>query len=367
LLPPVERFQADHNSFDDQLYVDFEDDSADPGDEVDRGWQVGPTVSERGSLWILDQHRLLCGDARREADLDRLMSSSQAAMAFLDVPYNVRVRDIGGRGRIKHLEFAFASGEMSRPEYVEFLKGALGNCSRVSRDGALQYVCCDWRHVSEIIEAGGLAYGEVLNIVVWVKSNAGQGSFYRSQHEFIVVFRIGKAAHLNNIELGRHGRSRSNVWAYRGVNTFSAGRMDELRSHPTVKPVALVADATRDCTRRREIILDTFSGSGTTIMAAERIGRCAYAMEIEPRCVDVAIRRWQASPAKTLWMARAAAPSTSWRQSAPTLPKTRESLPRFRWTSAKAVRSKATATNHENPPEIVPETDRDLLAHRNLR
>ena len=168
----------------------------------------------------------------------------------------------------------------------------------MSRDGAVQYVCCDWRHVTEIIEAGRLTYGEVLNIVIWVKSNAGQGSFYRSQHEFIVVFRVGRSPHLNNIQLGRHGRSRSNVWTYRGVNTFGRGRMEELRSHPTVKPVALVADAMRDCTRRRDIVLDTFSGSGTVIMAAERIGRRAYAMEIEPRYVDVAIRRWQAFTGK---------------------------------------------------------------------
>jgi DNA modification methylase len=278
----------------DQLQVDFEEDSADPGDEIDRGWQTGPVVSQQGILWVLDQHRLLCGDARSEGDLDRLVGSSRAAMAFLDVPYNVRVRSIGGRGRVKHAEFAFASGEMTPPEYVEFLEGALSNATRVSRDGAVHFVCCDWRHVTEIIEAGGLAYGETLNVVVWVKSNAGQGSFYRSQHEFVVVFRAGEAAHLNNIELGRHGRSRSNVWNYRGVNTFGAGRMEELRSHPTVKPVALVTDAMRDCTRRRDIVLDTFSGSGTTIMAAERIGRRAYAMDVEPRYVDVAVRRWQA-------------------------------------------------------------------------
>jgi DNA modification methylase len=226
------------------------------------------------------------------------MGSSRAAMAFLDVPYNVRVQSIGGRGRVKHGEFAFASGEMSRLEYVEFLVGALGNASRVSRDGAFHFVCCDWRHVTEITEAGGLAYGDPLNIVVWVKSNAGQGSFYRSQHEFVVVFRVGKVPHLNNIELGRHGRSRSNVWNYRGVNTFGAGRMEELRSHPTCKPVALVADAMRDCTRRRDVILDTFSGSGTTIMAAERIGRRAYVIDVEPRYADVAVRRWQAFTGK---------------------------------------------------------------------
>ncbi len=282
----------------DQLQVDFEEDTADPGDEIDRAWQTAPVVSQLGSLWVLDRHRLLCGDARSEPDLDRLMGANRAAMAFLDVPYNVRVRDIGGRGRTKHAEFAFASGEMSSPEYVKFLMSALGNASRVSCQGAVHFVCCDWRHVTEIIKAGGLAYGETLNIIVWVKSNAGQGSFYRSQHEFIVAFRVGEAPHLNNIELGRHGRSRSNVWNYRGVNTFGADRMEELRSHPTVKPIALVGDAMRDCTKRNDAVLDTFSGSGTTIMAAERVGRRAFAMEVEPRYVDVAVRRWQAFTGK---------------------------------------------------------------------
>ena len=135
----------------------------------------------------------------------------------------------------------------------------------------------------------------MLNLIVWVKSNAGQGSFYRSQHELIGVFRVGRAPHLNAIELGRHGRSRSNVWKYAGANTFRAGRMDDLRAHPTVKPpVALVADAIKDCTQRHGIVLDTFSGSGTTLLAAERVGRHAYSLEIDPRYVDVAIRRWQA-------------------------------------------------------------------------
>jgi DNA modification methylase len=282
----------------DQLQIDFEDNSADPDDEVDRGWLAGPPVSRRGSLWVLDQHRLLCGDARSENDLDRLIGSSRAAMAFLDVPYNVRVRSIVGRGRIKHAEFALASGEMSPTEYIDFLANVMCNASRVSRDGAVHYVCCDWRHVVEVIEAGRLAYGLTLNIVVWVKTNAGQGSFYRSQHEFVVVFRVGNATHLNNVELGRHGRSRTNVWNYRGINSFGAGRMDRLRSHPTVKPVALIADAMRDCTRRRDMVIDTFSGSGTTIMAAERIGRRALAMDIEPRYVDLAVRRWQAFTSK---------------------------------------------------------------------
>ena len=164
----------------------------------------------------------------------------------------------------------------------------------MSRDGAIHFVCMDWRHLGELIEAGSAVYGAMVNLAVWAKTNAGQGSFYRSAHELIGVFRVGETPHLNNIELGRHGRSRTNVWHYAGVNTFRAGRMDDLKSHPTVKPVALVADAIKDCTRRGDIVLDTFSGSGTTVLAAERVGRRACAMEIEPRFVDVTIKRWQA-------------------------------------------------------------------------
>jgi DNA modification methylase len=251
-------------------------------------------VSQRGDLWQLDSHRLLCGDARETTDLDRLFGGEQAAMAFLDPPYNVRVRSVVGRGRTKHGEFAMASGEMSSQEFVRFLIETLGNAATHSRAGAVHYVCTDWRHFGELREAGQQTYGEMLNLAVWIKSNAGQGSFYRSQHVLIGVFRVGEAPHLNNIELGRHGRSRSNVWRYAGVNSFRAGRMDELRVHPTVKPVALVADAMKDCTRRQDIVLDTFCGSGTTVLAAERVGRRAYGLELEPRYVDVAIRRWQA-------------------------------------------------------------------------
>jgi hypothetical protein len=186
-----------------------------------------------------------------------------------------------------------ASGEMSRPEFVEFLKDTLGNAAAHSRPGALNYVCMDWRHQGELIEAGEMVYDEMINLVVWVKSNAGQGSFYRSQHELISVFRVAGAPHLNNIQLGCHGRSRSNVWHYAGVNSFRAGRMDELSVHPTVKPVALVADAIQDCTGRGDIVLDTFAGAGTTVLAAERVGRRAYLLELEPKYVDVTIRRWQ--------------------------------------------------------------------------
>lgn len=278
----------------DQLVADFEEDASDPDDTIDPAWASGAPVSKPGDLWQLGKHRLLCGDARTAEHVARLMGGARAAMAFLDPPYNVRVRDIGGRGQIKHAEFAMASGELSRSDFVSFLKATLAQATAVSHDGAVHYVCMDWRHVGELIEAGGAIYGEMLNLAVWVKSNAGQGSFYRSQHELVGIFRVGAEAHLNNVELGRHGRSRSNVWHYSGVNTFRAGRLDELRVHPTVKPVALVADAVRDCTRRGDIVLDVFAGSGTTILAAERVGRRAYTMEIEPRFVDAAIKRWQA-------------------------------------------------------------------------
>jgi DNA modification methylase len=278
----------------DQIAVDFEEDATDPADALDADWAAAAPVSKPGDLWRLGNHRLVCGDARKEDGLVLLMEDDRAAMAFLDPPFNVRVREIVGRGQVKHQEFAMASGELSRSQFVEFLTNSLGAVASISRPGAVHYVCMDWRHMAELLEAGQATYREILNLAVWVKSNAGQGSFYRSQHELIGIFRVGDAAHLNNVELGRHGRSRSNVWHYAGVNTFRAGRMDDLKSHPTVKPVALIADAMRDCTRRGDIVVDTFSGSGTTILAAERVGRRAFALEIEPRFVDVAIRRWQA-------------------------------------------------------------------------
>jgi DNA modification methylase len=284
-FPPVEI---------DQLTVDFEEDASDPDDAVDPEWTTGVPVSRPGDLWHLGRHRLLCGDARKADDLDRVMCDSRAAMAFLDPPYNVSVRGIVGRGQVKHAEFAMASGELSRSDFVSFLQTTLERAAAVSHEGAVHYVCMDWRHVGELIEAGGKVYGETLNLAVWVKSNAGQGSFYRSQHELVGVFRVGEQAHLNNVELGRHGRSRSNVWHYAGVNTFRAGRLDELKSHPTVKPIALVADAMKDCSRRGDVVFDSFCGSGTTILAAERVGRQARTLEIEPRFVDVAIKRWQA-------------------------------------------------------------------------
>ena len=250
-------------------------------------------VTQRGDLWLMGRHRLLCGDARDRDDIYRVMGGAQAAAVFCDPPYNVRVRSIGGRGRVRHPEFAFASGEMSTDEFRSFLAQTLRLAVEASFDGAVHYVCIDWRHVADLIEVAGGVYGEVLNIVVWVKTNAGQGSFYRSQHELVGVFRVGDQAHRNNVELGRFGRNRSNVWTYAGVNTFGKGRMDALAAHPTVKPVALVAEALLDCTARGDLVLDPFMGSGTTILAAEKVARAAAGVEYEPRYIDVAVERWQ--------------------------------------------------------------------------
>ena len=254
----------------------------------------GRTVSRRGDLWLLGKHRLLCGDARSSGDIDHLMGGALADAVFADPPYNVRVAGhVQGRGRVKHKEFAFASGEMSDGEFRTFLSTCLSTAARVSRDGAIHFVCMDWRHVDALIEVGRVTYGAYLNLVVWNKTNAGQGSFYRSQHELIGVFRVGDGAHQNNVELGRHGRNRSNVWTYQGINTFGADRDKALAWHPTVKPVALVADALRDCTAKGDLVLDPFLGSGSTLIAAEKVGRRCFGLEYEPAFVDVAIRRWQ--------------------------------------------------------------------------
>lgn len=216
-------------------------------------------------------------------------------MVFADPPYNLRIKGkVRGRGRVGHAEFAFASGEMSETEFRIFLGACLSEAERNSRDGSVHFVCMDWRHVRDLIEVAGTVYAHMLNLVVWNKTNPGQGGFYRSGYEHIGVFTKGNAAHQNNVELGKHGRNRSNVWTYPGVSSFGVGRDDLLAIHPTCKPVSLVADAMRDCTSKGDIVLDPFLGSGTTLMAAERVGRRACGIEYEPRFVDVAIRRWQA-------------------------------------------------------------------------
>lgn len=255
----------------------------------------GPPVVAPGDLWILGKHRLICADARDPVALARLMDGQKARMVFVDPPYNVPIAGhVQGRGKIQHREFAFASGEMTTAAFTTFLEEALRLCAEHAMEGSLHYVCMDWRHTGELNAAGGRVYDALKNICVWVKSNAGQGSFYRSQHELVFVFKKGEETHVNTIELGQHGRSRSNVWSYPGTNSFKAGRGDELTMHPTVKPVALVADAIRDCTHRGDIVLDSFAGSGTTVLAAEKVGRRARAVEIDAIYADVMVWRWLA-------------------------------------------------------------------------
>lgn len=250
-------------------------------------------VSKPGDLWVLgEKHRLLCDDARH-ADYPRLMQGSLAQMIFADVPYNIDVTKAVGRGRTKHRNFVMAAGEMSPAEFTIFLGQTLGLAAKSTANGALCYFCIDWRHQREMLDAGAAVFdNELKALVVWAKTTPKQGSFYRSQHELIYVYKHGTGPHLNNIELGKHGRNRSNVWTYPGANTFRSGRMADLAAHPTVKPIPLVADAIRDCTTRDDIILDPFLGSGTTIVAAEKVGRRGYAIEIDPIYVDVAVRRW---------------------------------------------------------------------------
>jgi len=275
----------------DSLMGDLVDPEQDPSDELP-GVAKEP-VSRRGDLWLLDRHHLLCGNAKDDADLRKLMGRERATMVFTDPPFNVRISSVQGRGKIRHREFLEGSGELSPEEFTCFLVDSLALAASYSFDGSIHYDCMDWRHIGEMLAAGNEVYGKPKNLVVWVKTNAGQGTFYRSQHELIFVFKNGAASHINNFELGQHGRNRSNVWTYAGVNTFRAGRLDDLSVHPTVKPVALVADAMGDTSRRGDIVLDPFMGSGTTILAAERVGRRGYGIEIDPLYVDAAVRRWQ--------------------------------------------------------------------------
>lgn len=259
--------------------------------------ESGPPVSEQGDLWSLGRHRLLCGSALDPAAYTTLMQGNKAEMVFTDPPYNVRIDGHAtGLGANRHREFAMASGEMSYAEFQAFLLSTFMLLASNSTDGSLHYVCMDWRHSGEILAAARAVYSEHKNTCVWVKSNAGMGSLYRSHHEFVFVFKNGNSAHRNNVQLGRFGRHRTNVWNYPGANSLGRGTEDGnlLALHPTVKPIKLVADAILDCSARGDLILDPFMGSGSTLMAAERVGRRCNGLEIDPLYVDTIIRRWQA-------------------------------------------------------------------------
>ncbi len=268
-------------------------DAADSADEFDAA--TGPAASVAGDLWQLGDHRLYCGDALNPMAYIALMGTNRAAAAFTDPPYNVKIDGhVCGSGSVKHREFAMASGEMTEEEFTDFLTKGLTSICTHSTPGALIFACTDWRHVAELHAAGRSSGCELLNLCVWVKSNGGMGSLYRSRHELVFVFRNGKEAHLNNIQLGRFGRNRSNVWNYPGVSSFARkGCKNVLKLHPTVKPIALISGAILDSTRRDDIVLDSYIGSGTTILAAVRIGRRCFGIEIDPLYTDTAIDRWQ--------------------------------------------------------------------------
>ena len=265
--------------------------SEDPDDEVIPAVPVSPRVRP-GDIWQLGEHRVACGDGRDVEFLQRVVGEGEKVdCAFLDPPYNVKINGhANAKGR--HREFAMASGEMSEDEFRTFLSHTLGACAKVSRDGAVHFVCMDWRHMDDVTASVSGIYDELLNICVWNKSNAGMGSLYRSKHEMVFVYRVGSTSHTNNVELGKHGRNRTNVWDYPSVNSMKGSRREDLELHPTVKPVAMVADACKDVTRQGELVLDIFLGSGTSLIAAERVGRRFRGLDIDPAYVDLAMQRW---------------------------------------------------------------------------
>ena len=267
------------------------EDDADRWPEID---DTMPPITRRGDLWRLGRHRLLCADATQAEAYGRLMDGETAQMVFTDPPYNVPIEGhVCGRGRVRHGEFPMAAGEMSEAEFTTFLETALNQMASHSSDGAIHFVCMDWRHLFELLTAGRRVYDELNNVCVWNKTNGGLGSLYRSKHELVAVFKTGRGPHINNVKLGAHGRYRTNVWDYGGVNAFGASREEQLAMHPTVKPVALVEDAILDCSRRGGLVLDAFSGSGTTLIAAERSGRRGFGLELDLKHVDAALKRFR--------------------------------------------------------------------------
>lgn len=274
--------------------LDQSNEGADKDNALPEAPSGQPPVTRGGDIWLLGNSRLICGNALTSEDYLSVAGVNRARAVITDPPYNVRIDGhAGGRGGVKHREFAMASGDMAPAEFVAFLTTVFHLLANFSLDGSLHYIFMDWRHAREILSAAAAVSFEHKNTCVWAKTNAGMGSFYRSQHEHIYVFKNGTAPHINNIELGVHGRYRSNLWSYPGINSFGRERDALLALHPTVKPVALIADAIKDCSARGDLILDPFAGSGTTLIAAEKTGRRAALIEIDPLYCDTIVRRWQ--------------------------------------------------------------------------
>jgi DNA modification methylase len=270
------------------------DHRGDSADEIPFIADSTSAITRSGDLWELGRHYVLCGDARDAQSFDSLLVGERVDLVFTDPPYNVPIDGhVCGLGRIRHREFAMGAGEMSREAFTAFLRTTLGHAAARCRSGAIAFVCMDWRHLGELLAAGEAVFSELKNVCIWNKTNGGMGSFYRSKHELVFVFKAGDAPHTNNFGLGDTGRHRTNVWDYPGVNSLRAGRREELAMHPTVKPVALVADAIRDCSRRDELVLDPFGGSGTSLIAAHKTGRRARLIEYDPAYCDQILRRFQ--------------------------------------------------------------------------
>jgi DNA modification methylase len=276
--------------------------------------QMRPSVTHIGDRWLLGECVVICGNALDEASYQKLMQSERAAMVFADPPYNVAINgNVSGLGAIHHRDFAMACGEMSKDQFTAFLTQIFFLIARYSRDGALHFICMDWRHMTEVLAAGGQVYDDCLNLCVWAKNHTGMGAFYRSRHELIFVYKHGRAPHRNNIMLGKYGRDRTNLWAYPSPRTPSEeGNL--LALHPTVKPVRLIADAILDCTARGDIVLDCCLGSGTSVIAAERTGRRCFGLELDPLYVDTVVRRWQSYTGGKPCTRRAAGPSMNSRR-----------------------------------------------------
>jgi DNA modification methylase len=265
-----------------------------PIDAGNIGSETGIQVCQAGDIWELGGHYVICGDATSAATFHTLMMGQQADLVFVDPPYNVRIDGhVSGNGKVRHREFAQGAGELTREEFMRFLTACCENLKQYSKNGAIHFVCMDWKHLDELLNVGRNVYAELKNIVTWVKSAAGMGSLYRSQHELICVFKSGTERHVNNVELGKYGRNRTNVWQYDSAGTQARKGNNVLELHPTVKPVELVMDALLDCSNRGGIVLDSFLGSGTTLLAAERTERLCRGIELDPLYVDTAIRRWQ--------------------------------------------------------------------------
>lgn len=268
------------------------EEDGDPADDVLPN--TCPARCKPGDIWQLGPHRLICGNALEPSVVDLLMEGARARMVFTDPPYNVPIEGhVSGLGKIRHREFAMASGEMSRQQFTDFLKQSFEQLVRHSLDGAIHFVCMDWRHMGEVLAAGESVYSELKNLIVWAKDNGGMGTFYRSRHELIFAYKNGTAPHVNSFELGQHGRYRTNVWQYKGVNTLKSGRQEELALHPTVKPVQMIADAIKDVSGRGDIVVDLFGGSGSTLIAAHKTGRQARVCEIDPQYCDRIIARYE--------------------------------------------------------------------------